>query len=74
MRVLLINPSYPFEEFPRLLVTLPYVASALRAVRRTSIVAPQDAHRPLAATGELITPHDGHLTDVGFLEALGIAR
>ncbi len=31
MRVLLINPSYPFEEFPRLLVTLPYVASALRA-------------------------------------------
>lgn len=31
MRVLLINPSYPFEEFPRLLVTLPYVASAMRA-------------------------------------------
>jgi len=31
MRVLLINPSYPFEEFPRLLVTLPYVASALQA-------------------------------------------
>ena len=31
MRVLLINPSYPFEEFPRLLVTLPYLASALRA-------------------------------------------
>ncbi|RIK94726.1 MAG: B12-binding domain-containing radical SAM protein [Proteobacteria bacterium] len=31
MRVLLINPSYPFEEFPRLLVTLPYVAAALRA-------------------------------------------
>ena len=31
MRVLLINPSYPFEEFPRLLVTLPYIASALRA-------------------------------------------
>ena len=31
MRVLLVNPSYPFEEFPRLLVTLPYVASALRA-------------------------------------------
>lgn len=31
MRVLLINPSYPFEEFPRLLVTLPYVASALRS-------------------------------------------
>jgi len=31
LRVLLINPSYPFEEFPRLLVTLPYVASALRA-------------------------------------------
>ena len=31
MRILLINPSYPFEEFPRLLVTLPYVASALRA-------------------------------------------
>jgi anaerobic magnesium-protoporphyrin IX monomethyl ester cyclase len=31
VRVLLINPSYPFEEFPRLLVTLPYVASALRA-------------------------------------------
>ena len=31
MRILLINPSYPFEEFPRLLVTLPYLASALRA-------------------------------------------
>ncbi len=31
MRVLLVNPSYPFEEFPRLLVTLPYVASALQA-------------------------------------------
>src|SRR5215831_8957496 len=31
VRVLLVNPSYPFEEFPRLLVTLPYVASALRA-------------------------------------------
>lgn len=31
MRVLLVNPSYPFEEFPRLLVTLPYVAAALRA-------------------------------------------
>lgn len=31
MRVLLINPSYPFEEFPRLLVTLPYLAAALRA-------------------------------------------
>jgi len=31
VRVLLINPSYPFEEFPRLLVTLPYLASALRS-------------------------------------------
>jgi len=31
VRVLLVNPSYPFEEFPRLLVTLPYLASALRA-------------------------------------------
>jgi radical SAM superfamily enzyme YgiQ (UPF0313 family) len=31
VRILLINPSYPFEEFPRLLVTLPYLASALRA-------------------------------------------
>ena len=31
MRVLLVNPSYPFEEFPRLLVTLPYLASALQA-------------------------------------------
>ncbi len=31
MRILLINPSYPFEEFPRLLVTLPYIASSLRA-------------------------------------------
>jgi anaerobic magnesium-protoporphyrin IX monomethyl ester cyclase len=31
VRVLLINPSYPFEEFPRLLVTLPYVAAALRS-------------------------------------------
>jgi len=31
VRVLLVNPSYPFEEFPRLLVTLPYVAAALRA-------------------------------------------
>jgi anaerobic magnesium-protoporphyrin IX monomethyl ester cyclase len=31
VRVLLVNPSYPFEEFPRLLVTLPYVASALQA-------------------------------------------
>jgi hypothetical protein len=31
MRVLLINPSYPFEEFPRLLVTMPYVASALQS-------------------------------------------
>ena len=32
MRVLLINPSYPFEEIPRLLVTLPYLAAALRTV------------------------------------------
>jgi radical SAM superfamily enzyme YgiQ (UPF0313 family) len=31
MRVLLVNPSYPLEEFPRLLVTLPYLAAALRA-------------------------------------------
>jgi radical SAM superfamily enzyme YgiQ (UPF0313 family) len=31
MRILLVNPSYPFEEFPRLLVTLPYLASALQA-------------------------------------------
>jgi radical SAM superfamily enzyme YgiQ (UPF0313 family) len=31
MRVLLVNPSYPFEEFPRLLVTLPYLGAALRA-------------------------------------------
>lgn len=31
MRILLVNPSYPFEEFPRLLVTLPYLAAALRA-------------------------------------------
>jgi len=31
MRILLINPSYPFEEFPRLLVTLPYLASSLQA-------------------------------------------
>jgi radical SAM superfamily enzyme YgiQ (UPF0313 family) len=31
MRILLVNPSYPLEEFPRLLVTLPYVAAALRA-------------------------------------------
>jgi radical SAM superfamily enzyme YgiQ (UPF0313 family) len=31
VRVLLVNPSYPFEEFPRLLVTLPYLASALVA-------------------------------------------
>jgi len=31
VRILLVNPSYPFEEFPRLLVTLPYVAAALRA-------------------------------------------
>jgi radical SAM superfamily enzyme YgiQ (UPF0313 family) len=30
MRVLLINPSYPLEEFPRLLVTIPYLAAALR--------------------------------------------
>lgn len=30
MRVLLINPSYPLEEVPRLLVTLPYLAAALR--------------------------------------------
>ena len=30
MRVLLVNPSYPFEEFPRLLVTLPYLAGTLR--------------------------------------------
>ena len=30
MRVLLINPSYPLEEFPRLLVTLPYLAATLR--------------------------------------------
>jgi radical SAM superfamily enzyme YgiQ (UPF0313 family) len=30
MRVLLINPSYPLEECPRLLVTLPYLAAALR--------------------------------------------
>jgi hypothetical protein len=39
-----------------------------------SIDAPHEAHRPLAATGELITPHDGHLTDEGFFGALGIAR
>lgn len=31
MRVLLINPPYPLEECPRLLVTLPYLAAALRA-------------------------------------------
>jgi len=31
MRVLLVNPSYPFEEIPRLLVTLPYLAATLRA-------------------------------------------
>ena len=31
MRILLVNPSYPLEEFPRLLVTLPYLASVLRA-------------------------------------------
>jgi anaerobic magnesium-protoporphyrin IX monomethyl ester cyclase len=31
MRVLFINPPYPLEEFPRLLVTLPYLAAALRA-------------------------------------------
>jgi radical SAM superfamily enzyme YgiQ (UPF0313 family) len=31
MRVLLINPSFPLEEYPRLLVTLPYLAAALRA-------------------------------------------
>jgi len=31
LRILLVNPSYPFEEFPRLLVTLPYLAAALRA-------------------------------------------
>jgi radical SAM superfamily enzyme YgiQ (UPF0313 family) len=31
VRILLVNPSYPFEEVPRLLVTLPYLASALRA-------------------------------------------
>jgi radical SAM superfamily enzyme YgiQ (UPF0313 family) len=31
VRILLINPSYPFEEFPRLLVTLPYLAASLRA-------------------------------------------
>jgi anaerobic magnesium-protoporphyrin IX monomethyl ester cyclase len=31
MRVLLVNPSYPFDEFPRLLVTVPYLAAALRA-------------------------------------------
>jgi radical SAM superfamily enzyme YgiQ (UPF0313 family) len=31
MRILLVNPSYPLEEFPRLLVTLPYLAAALRA-------------------------------------------
>ena len=30
MRVLLINPSYPLEEAPRLLVTLPYLAGTLR--------------------------------------------
>ena len=31
MRVLLINPSFPLEECPRLLVTFPYLAAALRA-------------------------------------------
>ncbi len=31
MRVLLVNPSYDFEEIPRLLVTLPYLAASLRA-------------------------------------------
>jgi radical SAM superfamily enzyme YgiQ (UPF0313 family) len=31
VRILLVNPSYPFEEFPRLLVTIPYLAAALRA-------------------------------------------
>jgi radical SAM superfamily enzyme YgiQ (UPF0313 family) len=31
VRILLVNPSYPLEEVPRLLVTLPYLASALQA-------------------------------------------
>ena len=31
MRVLLINPSFPLEGCPRLLVTFPYLAAALRA-------------------------------------------
>jgi anaerobic magnesium-protoporphyrin IX monomethyl ester cyclase len=31
MRILLVNPSYPLAEFPRLLVTLPYLAATLRA-------------------------------------------
>ena len=31
MRVLLINPFFPLEECPRLLVTLPYLAAALSA-------------------------------------------
>ncbi len=31
LRILLVNPSYPFEEFPRLLVTLPYLAASLEA-------------------------------------------
>jgi anaerobic magnesium-protoporphyrin IX monomethyl ester cyclase len=31
MRVLLVNPPFPLEEQPRLLVTLPYLAAALRA-------------------------------------------
>ena len=31
MRILLVNPSFPLEECPRLLATLPYLAAALRA-------------------------------------------
>jgi len=36
MRILLVNPSYPLEEFPRLLVTLPYLV-ALRAQSRREV-------------------------------------
>ena len=65
MRILLINPSYPFEEFPRLLVTLP--VRRLRAARRRPrgrdprpAARAHDARQDRAAHGALPAAARGH--------------
>ena len=69
MRVLLINPSYPFEEFPRLLVTLPYVAvGAARRGPRGRDPRPaaraHDARQDRAAHGSASGPQVVGITSV----------